>query len=235
MPEGQEDLCVIIPARSGSKGIPDKNIRELCGKSLLHRTLESAVEITNLRNICLSTDSEKYFTHIKDKYLPIFLKRSKELSGDKSLAIDVWKDAISYLNLLNNNYRYSVFLEPTSPIRNTDWINQIIKEFKSSNYDLWMSIKETDTKYRLEKQFTINDNGVIKNLFKNNDKYSIRQNSKKTYHKDGAFYIARNEYILNTNFLLDGKIKGIINNYKSINIDTFEDLDYAKYFLSKSS
>ncbi|MDC3029035.1 acylneuraminate cytidylyltransferase family protein, partial [Prochlorococcus sp. AH-716-P20] len=215
MSKNKEDLCIIIPARSGSKGIPNKNIKDLCGKSLLHRTLESAVEITNIRNICLSTNSEKYFIHIKDKYLPVFHKRSNELSGDQSLAIDVWKDAIRYLNSLNNIYRYSVFLEPTSPIRNTDWINQIVKEFKSSNYDLWMSVKETDTKYRLEKQFTINDNGDIKNLFENNDKYSIRQNSKKTYHKDGVFYIARNEYILNTKFLLDGNIKGIVNNYKS--------------------
>ena len=96
-----------------------------------------------------------------------------------------------------------------------------------------MSIKETDSKYRIEKQFEIKENGEIKNQFQKNDIYSLRQNSKKTYHKDGVFYMARNDYILQASNLLEGKIKGIINKFISINIDTYEDLDYANYLTKK--
>ena len=96
-----------------------------------------------------------------------------------------------------------------------------------------MSIKETDSKYRLEKQFEIEENGAIKNAYQKNDIYSIRQNSKRTYHKDGVFYLARNQYIAHASNLLEGKIKGIINNFTSVNIDTYEDLDYAKFLIKK--
>ena len=224
-------LCVIIPARSGSKGIPNKNIREIAGKSLLFRTLETATGLTDIKNICLSTDSEKYYQNIKDEFNPIFLKRSPELSTDTALAIKVWKDAIKFLKNNYENYEYSIWLEPSSPMRNLNWLKEITRNFIKSSDDLWMSIKETDSKFRLEKQLIISENGEVKNLFKNDDFYSLRQNSSKTYHKDGVFYIARNKYIMNCRGLFEGKIKGLINNFKSINIDTFDDLEYAKYLL----
>ena len=230
----KKEIFVIIPARSGSKGIPDKNIRDIWGKSLLTRALEAANQLVGIQNVCLSTDSIKYFEHIKTKFSPVFLKRSKELSQDNSLAIDVWKDAIKFLIIKNKKFNYSLFLEPTSPLRNIDWINQKISDFINSDDDLWMSIKETDSKYRVEKQYIIDKNGTIKNLYKDDEIYSLRQNSSPTYHKDGVFYIAKNDYILKTNKLFAGKIKGVINHNKSINIDTLEDLDYAKYLLKKN-
>ena len=196
MVNNKEEICIIIPARSGSKGIPDKNIKEIRGKSLLIRTLEAANQIVDIQNICLSTDSVKYYEHIKLNFSPIFLKRSEYLSQDNSLAIDVWKDAINYLALKNKKLNYSIFLEPTSPMRNIEWIKEKINEFIKSEDDLWMSIKETDSKYRIEKQFKIEKNGDIKKLYKNDEIYSLRQNSSPTYYKDGVFYIAKNEYLL---------------------------------------
>ena len=154
-------LCVIIPARSGSKGIPNKNIREIAGKSLLLRTLETATGLTDIKNICLSTDSEKYYQNIKDEFNPIFLKRSPELSTDTALAINVWKDAIKFLKNNYENYEYSIWLEPSSPMRNLNWLKEITRNFIKSRDDLWMSIKETDSKFRLEKQLIISDNGEV--------------------------------------------------------------------------
>ena len=227
----KKDTCLIIPARSGSKGIPDKNIREINGKSLLKRTLDSASKLVNMHDICLSTDSDNYYSHIKDKYNPLYLKRCQELSGDKSLAIDVWKNAIDFFKKKERNYIFSIYLEPTSPVRKINWIKDKIECFKASKDDLWMSVTETDSKYRIEKQFEINKNGSLKPLYKNDDIYSLRQNSTKTYHKDGVFYIARNDYILKAKKLFEGNIKGMINSSKSINIDTFDDLNYAKFLL----
>lgn len=234
MVNNKEEICVIIPARSGSKGIPDKNIKDIRGKSLLIRALEAANQIVDIKNICLSTDSVKYYEHIKPNFSPIFLKRSEYLSQDNSLAIDVWKDVINYLELKNKKFNYSIFLEPTSPMRNIKWIKEKINDFIKSDDDLWMSIKETDSKYRIEKQFKIEKNGDIKKLYKDDEIYSLRQNSFPTYHKDGVFYIAKNEYIVKTNKLFGGKIKGIINHRQSVNIDTLEDLNYAKYLFTKN-
>ena len=76
-------------------------------------------------NIFWSIDNvfdKEYYDHLKNIEKPIFLERSKNLSGDKSLAIEVWKNAIEFLNKDNNKYNFSLFLEPTSPIRNTSWI-----------------------------------------------------------------------------------------------------------------
>ena len=227
--KNESRLCIIIPARSGSKGIPNKNIREINGKSLLLRTFESATKICNIQNICLSTDSQVYYDHVAKKYTPIFLKRDSRISGDDALAIEVWKDAINYLNKNHCNYEYSLLLEPTSPFRNIDWIKINREKFIKSQDDLWMSVKETDSKFRIEKQFDLKNDGYISNIFDKSDRFSLRQNSRKTYFKDGVFYIAKNDYILQTNKLFAGKIRGLINNYKSINIDTFDDLDFANF------
>ena len=118
-------------------------------------------------------------------------------------------------------------------MRNIEWITEKINEFIKSDDDLWMSIKETDSKYRIEKQFKIEKNGDIKKLYKDDEIYSLRQNSLPTYHKDGVFYIAKNEYIAKTNKLFGGKIKGVINHHHSVNIDTLEDLNYAEYLFAK--
>ena len=59
-----EDVCIIVPARAGSKGILHKNIKVINGKSLLERTLESAKSLVNTKDICLSTDSDDYYFHV---------------------------------------------------------------------------------------------------------------------------------------------------------------------------
>lgn len=225
-------LC-IVPARSKSKGLPNKNITYIGGESLLHKALHSAEIIAGIGNTCLTTDSEVYIEHAKESFSPMILKRSDILSSDNALALDVWKDAILYTKKFNKEYKISLYLEPTSPLRNNIWIKENLEKFLESEDDLWMSVKETDPKFRLEKQFEVYSNGEINHLYKNEDRYSIRQNSKKTYHKDGVFYIAKNNYILSTNSLLGGKIKAIINQYKSANIDTLEDLEYAKFLFKE--
>ncbi len=231
----QNKFFIVIPARSGSKGIINKNIIKLDGISLLHRVLHFASEITQEKNICLTTDSEEYINHALEIKKPIIRKRPYHLSQDNSLALFVWKDAIKFMKKQNLESQFvsSIYLEPTSPLRNKSWIMQLIQEFNQSNDDLWMSLSETDSKYRLEKQFTLNNDGVPSSIFSNDDKYSIRQNSNKTYHKDGVFYIANNNYILNTLNLLNGKIKGKINKGKYINIDNLDDLKYGEYLLKE--
>ena len=90
-----------------------KLIKVINGKSLLERTLESAGKLVRMEDVCLSSDSKEYYNHLKNVEKPIFLERSKNLSGDKSLAIEVWKNAIEFLNKENNKYNFSLFLEPT--------------------------------------------------------------------------------------------------------------------------
>ena len=231
MAENKYNLLAIVPARSKSKGIPNKNITYINKTSLLQRALKSSELITGINNTCLTTDSETYIKHAQKIFSPIILKRSDRLSSDTALALEVWQDTIKFTNLHHKKYKFSIYLEPTSPLRNESWIEQNIKNFIDSSDDLWMSVKETDSKYRLEKQFEVNESGKVKSLFKNNDYYSLRQNSKKTYHKDGVFYIAKNSYILKAKSLFEGNIKAIINEDISVNIDTIEDLEYAKFLL----
>ena len=186
-----------------------------------------------MKNICLSTDSDEYIKDAKEKWSPLFLKRSKELSNDKALAIDVWKNALSHLQNIGQEYEFSMYIEPSSPIRNIEWVRENIIKFINSNDDLWMSIKETDTKFRLEKQFMIDNKCNILNIFNNSEENSLRQKSKVTYHKDGVFYIAKNKYIFETNLLFSGYVKGVINKFQSINIDKLEELEYARYLIEK--
>ena len=227
------NFCIIIPARSGSKGIPNKNIQKINNQSLLNRAVSCASKLSEIEHICITTDSQEYIDHVKEEFNPNFLMRSSQLSDDNALAIDVWKDAIRYLSKEKKMYDYSLYLEPTSPLRNIEWIIKIIRDFEISNDELWMSVKETDSKYRIEKQFKLDNQSNLINFNNNVEKNSLRPTSETTYHKDGVFYIANNEYILETKSLLSGRVKGIINNYPSINIDSYQELEYAEYMLKK--
>ena len=100
--------------------------------------------------------------------------------------------------------------------------------------DYSISFRRSYAVFSIHKSYKLGPSLEIKNQYQRKDIYSLRQNSKKTYHKDGVFYMARNDYILNASNLLEGKIKGIINNFISVNIDTYEDLDYANFLIKKT-
>ncbi|TLD96480.1 acylneuraminate cytidylyltransferase family protein [Helicobacter jaachi] len=115
--EGKRFLA-IIPARSGSKGLPDKNIKSLCGKPLLAWSIESALDSKYIDEVVVSTDSSVYAEIAKDYGANVPFLRPKNLASDTTSTFDVLEHCIRfYKQNLQKEFDYIVLLEPTSPLR----------------------------------------------------------------------------------------------------------------------
>lgn len=119
----------LIPARGGSKGVPEKNIKEIYGKPLIAWTIMRAKESVYLDKIVVSTDSKK-IADIANAYGADILKRPEELASDTASTLDVMIHALQ-------SYPADtlVLLQPTSPFRSKKLIDKCISEFLIMGYD----------------------------------------------------------------------------------------------------
>ena len=133
----------IIPARSGSKGLKDKNIIDLCGKPLIAYSIEAALETSLFDHIIVSTDSEHY-AEIAQHYGAEVMMRGEALSNDKATTFMVLEDILK--NRLYESIDYFVLLQPTSPLRTSKHITEAIEKFeaKIENFDFLVSMKEAE-------------------------------------------------------------------------------------------
>ena len=133
----------IIPARSGSKGLKDKNIIDLCGKPLIAYTIEAALQSGTFSRVIVSTDSEHY-AEISRNYGAEVMMRGEVLSNDNATTYMVLEDILK--NRLSERIDYFVLLQPTSPLRNANHIQEAVTKFESrfNDFDFLVSMKESE-------------------------------------------------------------------------------------------
>ena len=225
-------LC-IIPARSGSKGLPHKNIKDYRGKPLLAWSIEQAQLCRYEMKIIVSTDSKEY-ADIAMKYgaeAPFL--RPSEISGDLSTDYECMKHSVEWLKQ-NQQYYPDIVLQlrPTSPLRNVEDINNAIGLFLENreNYDSLRSVIEFEkSPYKM---YNVKENTLVP-LFKKVDDIDepynqCRQILPKCYLHNG--YID----IFNTSILERETISGekiypyVMNKEEDLDIDTNDDLEKAR-------
>ena len=108
---------VVIPARSGSKGLPDKNIKLLNGKPLIHYSIEVAQKVFSNQDICVSTDSQKYISVAEMTGIQVPFLRPEELANDTATTQEVLLHCIKFYESRDMFYDYVLLLQPTSPLR----------------------------------------------------------------------------------------------------------------------
>jgi|TARA_B110000902_G_scaffold130855_1_gene152187 CMP-N,N'-diacetyllegionaminic acid synthase len=178
---------VVIPARSGSKGLPDKNIKVLNGKPLIHYSIEVAQQIFNNEDICVSTDSDKYIKVAEKTGLRIPFVRPETLSTDNATTQDVLLHCLDFYEQKGVFYDYILLLQPTSPFREKKHLEDILME-NNEDCDMIVSVKETDSNpyYVLLEE---NEEGYLKKLMKG--EFTRRQDCPKVYEYNGSMYLIR--------------------------------------------
>lgn len=213
----------IIPARSGSKGLPNKNILNLCGKPLIAWTIEAAIKSHQFERIILSTDSQQY-GQIGKEYGAEVVYRDENISNDKASTYDVIKDLFNKINIADINY--FVLLQPTSPLRNENHIKEAINIFENNYYckDTLVSVKEAHKSADLIKP--IDDTLSLKNFDKDFSNY--KRQSYKEYEPNGAIFISKiDTYLKVKHFFGKQGIAYIMNEDDSIDIDDRNDFELA--------
>ncbi len=226
-------IC-IIPARSGSKGIIDKNIINLGGHPLIAWSIKAALESKLINQVYVSTDSEDY-KQIAIKYgATVPFLRPSNISKDDSTDIEFVQHFLSYLESENIMPELLIHLRPTTPLRNPDVIDKAIKTFKKDQYTSLRSVHKISTP--IEKIFKLS-NGVLGSFLDETselDEYNKpRQEFLQAYEANGYVDILNTNYIGKHNLLHGNKCKGFITK-RTHDIDEADDFNELEYFLKNN-
>lgn len=229
----------IIPARGGSKGIKDKNILVLNGKSLIGYTIEAAFDAKYLDRVVVSTDSDKITNIVQNKYNVEVIKRPTEYAKDDSPIEEALFHAVEYLKQREN---YStdivVWMQPNVPIRRKSIVDEVIEKLINSDADSCVTCYEADQIPEAMK--IINEKGRLVPIFQ--DVSGIRrQEFPKRYLLDGSVVALKTENLYKTrgirksHIFLGKEIIPVLQVKKiySLEIDSPEDIILAKFYMQQ--
>lgn len=219
----------VIPARSGSKGLRDKNIKLMNGKPLLAYSIEAALQSGIFDCVHVSTDSDSY-AEIGRKYgADIPFLRSDEMATDSANSWDVVLEVIKKYKDLGKAYDMVTLLQPTSPLRDKEDIISAYMEYKEKKAQavvsvcemehspLWSNVLPTDLSMK----------GFVKHQANRQ-----RQRLDKYYRINGAIYMVGVPFLEEgTDIYRQGCYAYVMDSRKSIDIDTQLDFDIAEYLI----
>ena len=224
-------VIALIPARGGSKSIPEKNLSLLGDKPLIELAIGIAKKCGLIDRVIVSTDNIKIKKFAINCGAEVY-KRPKKLSGDKSLIIDTVRYLFKVLQSEGENADIIILLEPTSPFRDIKLIEKCLKRLVYENLDSLATFHEAEI--HPEKTWHIKDNKPS-TYIKKVDPWTPRQSLVKAYQLNGLVYTFYPAKIpMNINGLLFGSFGGeVISSNKIIDIDDEKDLIMANMMLEK--
>ena len=221
-------MICIIPARGGSKGLKNKNMRLIGGKPLIYYTIKTAIKSKNISRIILTTDDKKivnFCKNFKDVEIPFL--RPKNLSTDQSISVDVYLHCIKELEILEKKkIKNFCVLLPTCPLRDHEEIDKCIKIYNTKKLKFLISVKEIGSKKYL---FSLKDNYLA--ITKKKISLNNRQDLEIDYAPNGSIYIMNTDELKKTKTFLTHKTYCYkMNKIKSFDIDDITDLHIIKKF-----
>lgn len=216
-------VIAIIPARSGSKGIPNKNVKIVGGKPLICWSIEAAINSKFIDKIVVSSDGDDILETSSQYEEVILLKRPDELAQDHTPTSPVVLHAINTLGIDENSFDYLVLLQPTSPLRTATDIDLAFEAIFTSKANCLISVAEPE--HHPLKSFKTNEKGFIEGLVNNEFPFMPRQKLPKVYQPNGAIYIIKiKEFLSRETFFTDKTIPFEMSVNKSIDVDTIQDI-----------
>ena len=221
-------VLAIVPVRSGSKRLKNKNILKFGNKPLINHTIDKLNSLKSITKIVVSTDYKNLKKILKKNKKIAIHKRSKNLASDSATVLDV---VIDLVKKYPNFDVYSYFL-PTCPFISKKDINLGIKKIKNKGVDFCISVIKYEDPIEIALKFKKNKD-FVRPVFDN--LVSNKTNTKfinPSYRPSGGFYIGKKKSILKYKNFFSGKVKGVIYSEKKfVDIDTIEDFNYGKYLI----
>lgn len=188
-----KEILALIPARGGSKGLPGKNIKLLLGKPLIAWTIEQALDSKYLDKVIVSTDDQKIAAISKKYGAEVPFLRPKELARDDSPTIDTILYVLNYFGQKKIFFDYLALLEPTSPLRKREDIDNGIKKL-IDNEKIANSLVSVG-EIALESPFIskkVDKNGYVKPFYEKKKMAATRrQDLPKAYFPYGVIYLSK--------------------------------------------
>lgn len=224
------EILAIIPARGGSKGIPHKNIADLCGRPLIQYTLDAALGSRLITKVTVNSDDEEILRVAAPSGAQL-IKRPAELAQDNTPMKDV---IVAELALLREQENYVpdilILLQPTSPLRTATHIDEALQAMLDTDCDAMVSVEEEPHLHSPYSVMQKNADGYLEFFLKDGMKFTSRQEKPVFYARNGAaMYAVRTDVYLETGSLYGTKcIPYLMRREDSIDIDAPLDLYLAE-------
>lgn len=223
-------MLALIPARGGSKGLTNKNIKLLNGKPLIAYSIEAANTSNGVSRVIVSTDSKEIAGIAQEYGAEVPFLRPDKLAKDETKSIDVYKYVLNELHRREGRfYDEFMILQPTSPLREAEDIDNAINLFIAKNADSVISYCQEHHPIKWHKFIT--PDGKFSNIFE--DSISNRQEERPTYFPNGAIYIFKSDLIFKDLYYSENSYAYIMDRNKSVDIDTIEDFEYAEWIFKR--
>ncbi len=227
-------MIAIIPARGGSKGVPGKNIKEICGKPLIAWTIEAAKKAKGIDRVIVTTDDEAIAAVAREYGAEVPFMRPAELSSDTASAIDVYLHATDFImNETGEQIKKFMVLLPTVPLRNEKHIEEAIAKFEADGATTLISFAEAEVPASW--YHVADESGRVHNAgFGTGATMGNRQANETYIVPNGAIYILDYDLLKEKRtYYCDNTVPYIMSREDSIDIDYPIDFEFAKCLMEK--
>ena len=227
------EVLAFIPARGGSKGIPKKNLRSLGGIPLIAHTIRQARDSKHISRIVTSTDDESIASVAQEFGSEVPVLRPHEMATDSSPTIDAVTHMLSYLKMIEGyNPDFVIILQPTSPFRTAQHIDEALALMFANNHDSLVSVVKVPHNMVNESLMNQVDGSTL--LFSKPEATRFRRQDKRTsYARNGAaIYVFRPELVYESNTIFGDPLIGYeMDKISSIDLDDHHDWQMAAALL----
>ena len=214
----------IIPARGGSKGIPRKNLVDICGKPLIAWSILQALNAKHVDSVWVTSDDEEILA-VAESFGARPIRRPSEISDDKATSESAWLHALDAIEELGISIELVVAVQATSPIRESTDIDSALLMLRSQQFDTLMTVAEVEDYF----MWRISEDGVADSVNYDFMNRKRRQQLEKRYLENGSFYIFRPVHLRNTNNRLGGRIgMFVMPRHKMFQVDHPEDIQLCE-------
>ena len=229
-------VVAIVPARSGSRSVPDKNIKPLLGKPLIAYSIAVGLRTPSIERVIVSTDSETYGNIAREHGAEVPFLRPASLSGDRSTAYEFVRHTLDWMKQEEGSVpALAVLLLPTTPLREVSVIECAIERLRSTPQANGLrSVHEmSESAYKTVEL----EEGYLKCVCtgsSNLDTINLpRQMYPRTFHPNGYVEVFRSSHVYETGTLFGSQTLGFVTD-RAVEVDTPEDFDYLEFQATKS-
>jgi len=223
-----------IFARGGSKGVPNKNLRIVAGKSLLQRAVEHALSIKDVTDVYCPTDSRQIADEALKHGALVPWLRPSELAQDTSKEWDSWCHLVKWLHTEEIYPSYLVTVPTVSPLRSSEDLNACIDLALSSKADVVMAVSEANRNPWFNIVTIDQETKQVRLVNEPKTKIYNRQAAPVVYDVSTVTFVIKCEFLLKSSSIYDGETRALVlPRSHCIDIDTEDDIEYADYLLKK--
>lgn len=228
------NVLAVVPARGGSKGIVKKNLATIGENSLVGIAGSLLGSISWITKSIISSDSQEIIDEAVKSGLDAPFIRPSFLADDNSNSLEMWRHAlIEAEQHYHMKFDLTILIEPTSPFRSELDLKRTVDKLIIEGFKSACTVSLTPAHYTPNKTLLINKNNHIEYYLSNGKQFSLRQTIPKYYHRNGICYACTRDYLLETDSIIGDNTAAVIIEKEVINIDTYEDLDFANYLFNK--